>query len=193
MRRLGGSRDVTFDVRVIAATNRNPEEAMASGRLREDLYYRLAVFELVVPPLRERVEDLPLLCHAFIREFNKRHRTEVEGLRSSALACLERYNWRGNVRELRNLVERAVIVARSRWLEPSHFPAYVRNSDGVASDVSTTPAIVVPIGTPAAEAERQLILRTLEHCGNNKAEAARRLGLDVKTIRNKLKRTEGDG
>jgi DNA-binding NtrC family response regulator len=182
VRRLGGSTETTVDARVIAATNRDPGEALRDGSLREDLFYRLNIFELVVPPLRERQDDLPLLCHAFIREFNEKHRTEVEGLRESTLECLQRYHWRGNVRELRNLMERAIIVSRSRWLEPSHFPAYIRGAQPVEE-----PLLVVPIGTPAAEAERRLILRTLEHVGQNKAEAARRLGLDVKTIRNKLR------
>ncbi len=182
VRRLGGSTEIPFDVRVIAATNRDPAGAIREGHLREDLFYRLNVFEIVAPPLRERRDDLPLLCHAFLREFNQKHRTEVEGLRESTIECLQRYNWRGNVRELRNLMERAVIVARSRWLEPSHFPAYIRGAEPVDEAI-----LVVPIGTPAAEAERQLILKTLEHVGQNKAEAARTLGLDVKTIRNKLK------
>ncbi len=182
VRRLGGSTEIPFDVRVIAATNRDPAGAIRDGRLREDLFYRLNVFEIVVPPLRERRDDLPLLCHAFLREFNQKHRTDVEGLRDSTIECLQRYNWRGNVRELRNLMERAVIVARSRWLEPSHFPAYIRGAEPVEE-----PILVLPIGTPAAEAERRLILKTLEHVGQNKAEAARTLGLDVKTIRNKLK------
>jgi len=183
VRRLGGSAEIRFDVRVLAATNRDPPEAILSGRLREDLFYRINVFDLVVPPLRERRDDLPLLCHAFIREFNLKHRTEVEGLRDSTMECLQRYNWRGNVRELRNLMERAVIVSHSRWLEPSHFPAYVRG----AEPQEQQPLLVVPLGMPAAEAELRLILKTLEHVGNNKAEAARRLGIDVKTIRNRLK------
>lgn len=182
VRRLGGSNEIEFDVRVIAATNRNPAEAIREGRLREDLFYRINVFELVVPPLRDRQSDLPLLCHAFIREFNEKHRTEVEGLRDSTLEMLKQYQWRGNIRELRNLMERAVIVARGRWLEPAHFPAYVRGTEAVKE-----PTLTVPLGTSAAEVERQLILKTLEHVGNNKAEAARRLGLDVKTIRNKLR------
>lgn len=182
VRRLGGSKEIRFDVRVLAATNREPGEAIRDGRLREDLFYRLNVFELVVPPLRERLEDLPLLCQHFIREFNRKHGTGVEGLREASLACLQRYRWPGNVRELRNVMERAVIVARSRWLEPAHLPVYIRGAESQGEAV-----VVVPVGTPAAEAERRLILRTLEHVGNNKAEAARQLGLDVKTIRNKLR------
>jgi transcriptional regulator with PAS, ATPase and Fis domain len=182
VRRLGTTRDIPFDVRVLAATNQDPAEAMGEGRLREDVYFRLNVFELVVPPLRERTEDLPLLCHHFIREFNAKHHTEVDGLRESALDCMERYRWPGNVRELRNVMERAAIVARKGWIDPVHLPVYLRGSAREESAV-----VVMPVGTSAAEAERRLILRTLEHVGGNKAEAARRLGLDVKTIRNKLR------
>ncbi|MEX2570864.1 MAG: sigma-54 dependent transcriptional regulator [Gemmatimonadota bacterium] len=182
VRRLGGKGDTKIDVRVLAATNRDPGEALKEGRLREDLFYRLNVFDLKLPPLRERREDLHLLCHHFIREFNRKHRMEVEGLRESTLHHLERYAWPGNVRELRNVMERAAIVARGRWLEPSHLPAYIHGAESTEE-----PSLVVPIGTQAGEAERQLILRTLEHVGQNKSEAARRLGLDVKTIRNKLR------
>jgi DNA-binding NtrC family response regulator len=182
VRRLGSTRDIRFDVRVLTATNRDPAAAMREGRLREDVYFRLNVFELLVPPLRERLDDLPLLCHHFIREFNLKHETEVEGLREPTLECLQRYRWPGNVRELRNVMERAVILAGRRWLEPSHLPVYIRGSESEEAAV-----VMMPVGTSAAEAERRLILRTLEHVGNNKAEAARRLGLDVKTIRNKLR------
>ncbi|HEX7049977.1 MAG TPA: sigma-54 dependent transcriptional regulator [Longimicrobiales bacterium] len=181
-RRLGGSREVTFDVRVLAATNRSPLDAVRDGRLREDLFYRLNVFELTVPPLRERVEDIPLLAQHFIRDFNAKHQMHVEGFRDLTGELLVLYRWPGNVRELRNVIERAVILARSGWIEPRHLPPYLR-----ARELRHDPAIVVPIGTTAAEAEKLLILKTLEHVGNNKAEAARRLGLDVKTIRNKLR------
>jgi DNA-binding NtrC family response regulator len=156
--------------------------ALLEGQLREDVYFRLNVFELVVPPLRERLDDIPLLCHHFIRDFNRKHKTEVEGLRQSTLECLQRYRWPGNVRELRNVMERAVIVAGKRWLEPAHLPVYFR-----APEPEETAVMMMPVGTSIAEAERRLILGTLEHVGGNKAEAARRLGLDVKTIRNKLR------
>ncbi len=185
-RRLGGSREVEFDVRVLAATNRSPAAAVRNGRLREDLLYRLNVFEVVVPPLRERLQDVPLLAQYFIREFNGKHGTGVEGLRDATRELLGAYAWPGNVRELRNVIERAVIVAREGWLEPIHLPPYLR-----VREAGSNPIVVVPIGTTAADAERELILRTLEHVGHNKAEAARQLGLDVKTIRNKL-RTYGE-
>jgi DNA-binding NtrC family response regulator len=182
VRRLGGSREVVFDVRVLAATNRRPAEAVRDGHLREDLFYRLNVFELVVPPLRERLEDLALLAQHFVREYNRKHDTSVEGLRERSRTLLEGYAWPGNVRELRNIIERAVILARTGWIEPIHLPPYVRGSDEAAG-----PVITLPVGASAAEVEKQLILKTLEHVGQNKAEAARQLGLDVKTIRNKLK------
>jgi DNA-binding NtrC family response regulator len=181
VRRLGGSKEICFDVRVLAATNRPPAIAVEEGLFREDLFYRLNVFELVVPPLRDRIDDLPLLTQHFIRDFNRKHTMEVAGVRDEARALLEAYPWPGNVRELRNVLERAVIVCRSGWIEPSHLPPYFRSPAG------SQPTVQVPVGISAAAAERTLILRTLEHVGNNKAEAARRLGLDVKTIRNKLK------
>ncbi len=182
VRRLGGSREITVDVRVIAATNHNPREAMEEGRLREDLFYRLNVFALPMPSLRDRQGDIPLLVQHFIREFNERHATVVDAIREDALECLRSYPWPGNVRELRNVLERAVILAKGRWIERSHLPAYVLKPPDRAAD-----RIILPVGVTAAEAEKELILRTLGNVDNNKAEAARQLGLDVKTIRNKLK------
>jgi DNA-binding NtrC family response regulator len=182
VRRLGGSHEFSVDVRVIAATNKDPWSAVESGRLREDLYYRLNVFTVALPQLRERKVDIPLLAQHFIREFNRKHNVRVEGLREAALELLKAYSWPGNVRELRNVMERAVILARGRWIECNHLPAYIVTPQSGAST-----RIVLPFGVTAAEAEKELILKTLESAGNNKAEAARQLGLDVKTIRNKLK------
>jgi DNA-binding NtrC family response regulator len=185
VRRLGGTSEVVFDVRLLAATNRNPAEAVERGILREDLFYRLNVFELRSPALRERLEDLPLLTQHFVREFNAKHGTTVAGVRDTTRALLAGYPWPGNVRELRNVIERAVILAGKEWIEPDHLPPYVRGGEPGAEAV-----IVVPVGSTAAEVEKRLILKTLEFVGHNKAEAARRLGLDVKTIRNKLKAYE---
>jgi DNA-binding NtrC family response regulator len=182
-RRLGGSRDIPFDVRVLAATNRPPAQAIREGRLREDLYYRLTVFELTLPPLRERLEDVALLAQHFVREFGRKHGLDVDGVGDAARELLERHPWPGNVRELRNVIERATIVARTGWIEPRHLPPYLQMLRGGAGQATLT----VPAGTTLAEAERLLILQTLERVGNNKAEAARQLGLDVKTIRNKLR------
>jgi transcriptional regulator with PAS, ATPase and Fis domain len=182
VRRLGGKQEFEFDVRVIAATNQEPRNAIQEGRLREDLYYRLTVFTVHLPPLRDRKEDIPLLAQHFIGEFNKKHGTGVEALRDDALDMLMAYSWPGNVREFRNVMERALILSKSEWIETFHLPPYLRNP---GSESSTK--IVLPLGITAAEAERELILKTLEKTGHNKAEAARQLGLDVKTIRNKLK------
>jgi DNA-binding NtrC family response regulator len=182
VRRLGGGRDLRFDVRILAATNRNPVQAIRDGRLREDLYYRLNVFELVLPPLRERTEDIALLAQYFIRELGAKHGVQVEGVGEAARELLEAHPWPGNVRELRNVIERATIVARSGWIEPRHLPPYLQ-----ALRHGGSPVLTLPAGTTLAEAERLLILQTLDRVGHNKAEAARQLGLDVKTIRNKLR------
>jgi two-component system response regulator HydG len=182
VRRLGGKQEFEFDVRVIAATNQDPRTAIAEGRLREDLYYRLTVFTVHLPPLRDRKEDIPLLAQHFIAEFNKKHTANVEALRNDALEMLMSYSWPGNVREFRNVMERALILARGEWIETIHLPVDLRHPTPESST-----KIVLPLGITAAEAERELILKTLEKTNHNKAEAARQLGLDVKTIRNKLK------
>jgi DNA-binding NtrC family response regulator len=187
VRRVGGDREVTFDVRVLAATNQEPEQAVADGKLREDLMYRLNVFQVEVPPLRERPEDVPLLAHYFVRQLNEKHGLEVEGLRDSTLERLQAYDWPGNVRELRNVMERAVIVAGSGLVGPEDLPPFL-DGDGDAGG----PELVLPMDVTAREAEKQLILRTLDLVDGNKAEAARRLDLDPKTIRNKLKRYRED-
>ena len=182
VRRLGGSQEFTVDVRVIAATNREPWEAVQAARIREDLYYRLNVFTVPLPPLRDRREDIPLLALHFVREFNRKHRMNVEGIRADAVEVMNAYSWPGNVRELRNIVERAVILSREGWVERPHLPAYLTQTRAVSGG-----GMILQTGTTAAEVEKELILRTLEATGQNKAEAARRLGLDVKTIRNKLR------
>jgi DNA-binding NtrC family response regulator len=182
VRRLGGSQEFAFDVRLIAATNRDPQDAVRKGTLREDLYYRLNVFQVVLPALRDRKEDLPSLTQHFIREMNSKHNTAVVALRPEALERLQRYSWPGNVRELRNVLERAVILAKGEWIELSHLPPYLR---GIVDSQGSADALAV--AATAADVERELILKTLQQTGNNKTEAARRLGLDVKTIRNKLK------
>jgi DNA-binding NtrC family response regulator len=184
VRRLGGRQEYQFDVRVIAATNQDPHRAIGEKRFREDLYYRLAVFTINLPPLRDRRSDIPLIAQHFVEEFGARHFSRAEGIRESAMECLRQYSWPGNVRELRNVIERAVVLADGPWLETWHFPPYVREPDRLSSE-----KVVLRVGnTTVEDAERELILKTLEQAGNNKAEAARLLGVDVKTIRNKLGR-----
>lgn len=181
-RRLGGSKEIQFDVRVIAATNRELSAAVKDGLLREDLFYRLSVFDIALPPLHQREGDIALLTRHFIRQFSQKHNIQTEGISSSAQALLEAHPWPGNVRELRNVIERALIIAKGGWIEPQHLPMYLQSIKAGSS-----PTIQLPAGTTLAEAEKLLIMQTLERTGNNKAETARQLGLDVKTIRNKLK------
>ena len=182
VRRLGGHHEFEFDVRVVVATNRNPLQAVKEGKLREDLFYRLNVFSIALPPLRERPDDVPLLAQRFIKEFNAKHRTTIEGISDEAADELKKYPWPGNVRELRNVIERAVVLTKSDWIDTAVLPPYIRSS------APSNQKLVLDVGTTTmADAERELIIRTLERTGNNKAEAARQLGVDVKTIYNKLK------
>jgi transcriptional regulator with PAS, ATPase and Fis domain len=183
VRRVGVSQEMHVDVRVLAASNQEPRSAIENKKLREDLFYRLNVFTVVLPPLRQHKTDIPLLMQAFIEEFNKKHNSQVESCKAETLELLSSYSWPGNIRELRNVLERAVILVKGAWIEPSHLPAYIQNP-GTSSSRFDIP---LPHGATAAEAEKELILQTLRATENNKAEAARRLGLDVKTIRNKLK------
>jgi DNA-binding NtrC family response regulator len=185
-RTLGGQREQSVDIRVIAATNVDPPEAVRQGKLREDLFYRLNVFAIQLPPLRERKEDIPLLVQSFVREFNTRNNRTVAGVSDRTMALLEQHNWPGNIRELRNVIERATIVARGDMIEPGDLPLLT------PSTAPTPPA--APGGTALAagitvdEAERRLIEVTLAHTGGNKTRAAEMLGISLKTLHNKLNR-----
>jgi DNA-binding NtrC family response regulator len=181
-RRLGGRSEQAVDVRVIAATNIDPFDAVQKGKLREDLYYRLDVFAMKLPPLRDRKEDLPLLMQAFIGEFNGRNQRAVAGVDQQAMRLLEHYQWPGNVRELRNVIERATILAPGPLIEPRHLPPALtaEPNSASASQVALAPGITVE------EAERRLIVMTLEHTRDNKTRAAEILGISLKTLHNKL-------
>jgi DNA-binding NtrC family response regulator len=182
-RRLGGRQEQTVDVRVIAATNRDPSEAVRDGRLREDLYYRLNVFTIELPPLRDRRADIPLLVQTFLNEFNTRNNKSVRAVDQEAMYLLERYGWPGNIRELRNVIERATILAEGDFIETKHLPPPV-----VTRSEQTLPTVTLSPGTTVDEAERRLIVLTLEHTRNNKTRAAEILGISLKTLHNKLNR-----
>ncbi|NHZ73211.1 MAG: response regulator [Nitrospirae bacterium] len=182
VRRVGGRSERAVDVRTLAATNRDPDSALDSGLLRGDLYYRLCVFTIEMPPLRNRPEDISLLTQHFISQFNAKHGTAVEGVSEATLDRLGTHDWPGNVRELRNVIERGIILARQGWIETVHLPPFIRGGE-----IESRSGLVLPEGTTVAAAEKMLILQTLERVGNNKAKAARSLGVDVKTIRNKLR------
>jgi DNA-binding NtrC family response regulator len=180
-RRVGGGKgEIQVDVRVVAATNQVPTEAIANGKLREDLFYRLNVFSIHLPPLRERREDIPLLARNFIEEFNRQDNRQVRGLSSEAEKELERYHWPGNVRELRNVIQRAVVISGTGLIGIEHLP------DTVLRAAAPAP---VPTGgsvTPIREMERDMILRALEETGQDKRRAAQLLGISLKTLYNKL-------
>ena len=182
-RRLGGRQEIAVDVRVIAATNRDPEDSVRANKLREDLFYRLNVFSIHIPPLRDRRDDIPLLVQSFLAEFNARNAKAVRAVSNDTMRALENYQWPGNVRELRNVIERATILAEGEFIETRHLPpALIERSESNLPTLTLTPGMTVD------EAERRLILLTLEHTRNNKTRAAEILGISLKTLHNKLNR-----
>ena len=189
VRRLGGKSEISVDVRIIASTNKQVEEALRKGELREDLYYRLNVFQILLPPLRQREGDLPVLIEALIQMLNLKHNCRVSEVSSEVLDAFKRHNWPGNVRELRNVLERAVIVAGEGAIASQHLP----HDFGVAIGSRPAPqlndpdSVRLPVGTTVGEAEKALIQLTLQHTKNNKTRAAEILGISLKTLFNKLK------
>jgi DNA-binding NtrC family response regulator len=186
-RRLGGRQEQSVDVRIIAATNLNPSEAVRTAKLREDLYYRLNVFAIELPPLRERREDVPLLIQRFLNEFNAVNGKSVRAVDHEAMQVLEQYPWPGNIRELRNVMERATILADADFITLRHLPPLL-----VAKGEETLPTVTLTPGTTVDEAERRLILLTLDHTRGNKTRAAEILGISLKTLHNKLNRMKDE-
>jgi DNA-binding NtrC family response regulator len=188
LRRLGARTEQEVDVRVLAATNRDPAEAVAQGDLRPDLYYRLNVFHIHMPPLREHLEDLPAMAEAMLAEMNQKHGRHVSGLAPSLLDRLLAHDWPGNGRELRNTIERAVILcADGAPLDAGHLPAGFGKAQTQAAETFDASVVPVHVGSTVSEGERLLILRTLEATGQNKTRAAEILGVSLKTLHNKLK------
>ncbi len=180
--KVGGREPIPVDVRVIATTNRDPKKLIEEGKFREDLYYRLNVIPIKLPPLRERMEDLPVLTEHFLRKHCAENGRSIASLAPETLSLLNKYQWRGNVRELENIIERAVLVCPGDVIEPSHL--FMEDSEQA------------PAGAPGGalgsfrgtiyEMERELIFKTLEETGNNKTKAAEILGISIRTLRNKL-------
>ncbi len=183
LRRLGSKTETPVDVRIVAATNKDPQTAVANGELRGDLYYRLNVFNIGMPSLREHKQDIPTLAAHLIEEMNRKHGTSVTGLSSSLLGRLEDHSWPGNVRELRNTLERAVILASNGILGLENLPP----DFGQIPHEDHADSIKVAVGTTVNIAEKQLILKTLASTQNNKTKAAEILGISIKTLQNKLK------
>ncbi len=189
VRRLGGKSEISVDVRVIAATNRNVDEALKKGDLREDLYYRLNVFQIALPPLRQRMSDLPLLAEALIAHLNRKHDCNVTSVTQDVMEAFKKFSWPGNVRELRNVLERAVIMAGEGAIQMSHLPYDFGVSVGSRppAQIFEPDTVRLPVGTTVSEAEKALIQLTLQHTKNNKTRAAEILGISLKTLFNKLK------
>jgi DNA-binding NtrC family response regulator len=191
LRRLGSKTETSVDVRVVAATNKITEEAVAKGELRNDLYYRLNVFSINMPPLREHKEDLPELVKALISEIDAKHGRNVAMVSEAVMNIFANHSWPGNVRELRNALERAIIVCDGSVIETRHLPP------GFGQVTPKPPvleanAVRLGVGTTVGEAERLLIMKTLESTNNNKTRAAEILGISLKTLHNKLKEYSQD-
>jgi len=189
VRRLGGKNEMSVDVRVVAATNQNLDEALKKGDLREDLFYRLNVFQIALPPLRQRLDDLPILTETLIAHLNRKHGSNVAFASPDVLEAFRKHNWPGNVRELRNVLERAVIMAGEGAIHMSHLPFDFGAAPGSrpVAQVLEPDGVRLPVGTTVSDAEKALIQLTLQHTKNNKTRAAEILGISLKTLFNKLK------
>jgi DNA-binding NtrC family response regulator len=183
VRRLGSRKEIEVDVRLLAATNRMPQQAVSEGKLRDDLLYRLNVFSIHLPSLRERKEDLPILAQHLVTQLAEKHGRPARYLSRAALDALQFHSWPGNVRELRNVIERAVIICSGEQIERHYFAPYpIDQRERMRSE----DMLSLPVGTPLEEVERQMIMRTLQKTKNNKTRAAELLGISLKTLHNKL-------
>jgi DNA-binding NtrC family response regulator len=175
-------------VRVLAATNKNPEQAVADGHLRQDLYFRLNVFHIHLPPLREHKGDLPALIDHLLADISEKHGKKVTGVGADVMELFKSYPWPGNVRELRNVLERAAIASDRGIIGRQHLPSDFGHAPAVAT--AGLGGLRFPIGTTVDDAERELILQTLAATNQNKTRAAELLGISLKTLHNKLKEYE---
>lgn len=178
--RVGGDEVIGVDVRVIAATNKNLWEEIEAGRFRDDLFYRLNVVSINVPPLSERREDIPLLAQHFLTMFSEKNHKNIKGFTPQAMDQLMKHEWPGNIRELMNVIERAVVLTRAEYLDEQELVLMSRNATLPQHDVTGT--------VPLEEVEKSTVLKTLALTGGNKSETARRLGITRKTLREKLKK-----
>ncbi len=182
IRRLGGKKEITVDIRILAATNKNLQQAIADGELREDLYYRLAVVKIDLPPLRERADDIQLLANEFLGRFSQQNGKTITGFEDVAWQWIMGYHWPGNVRELKNAVERAVIMARGTTIGAADImPRHLQNG-GLPT------ALTISVGATAAEARQQLVLRTFASTAGDAERAAKVLGISEREVRGELLR-----
>jgi len=178
--RVGGTHPIQVDTRIVATSNRNLEQAVEQGKLREDLFFRLNVIQIHLPPLRERKEDIPALMDHFLKCYAQENGRNITGFSPLTRKLFLEYDWPGNVRELQNAIERAVVLTSDLLLEPEHFLLLGARPRKGEADGPTA-------GLTVAQVEKQLILKTLEHCNQNRTQAAKILGISVRTLRNKLK------
>src|SRR4030081_1596263 len=190
VRRLGSKSETPVDVRVLAATNKDPEQAVASGHMPQDFFFRRNVFHINLPPLREHKDDIPLLVEHMLRDLNTKHGKNMRGIGSEVLDIFMSHTWPGNIRELRNVLERAAIMSEKDLIMRSSLPGEFGKS--AAKGPSDLSAIKFPVGTTVDAMERELILQTLAATGNNKTRAADLLGVSLKTLHNKLKEYGGE-
>lgn len=180
LRRLGGKKEIQVDARVIVATSRNLDEAVEEGAFRADLLDRLNVFSIKIPALRERAEDIPLLAHTFLEEFNLKNDKAVKGISREAMHLLKTYSWSGNVRELKNVIERAVVVSKSDSLDVEDLP------ETLTSKAHKAPTVQFRLGQTMEDVEKEFLFHTLSYVDGNKTKAAKLLDISLKTLHNKL-------
>ena len=178
--RVGGNKTIQVDIRIIAASNRDLQEAVEQGRFREDLYYRLNVVNIKLPPLRERKEDIPFLSHFFMEKYNQKYQMKVKGVSQRAMNVLADYQWKGNVRELENTLESIMVINSPEVIDLPHLPQEIREFR------ESPEVILVKIGTPLEEVEKEILLQTLKITKGNKRKAAQLLGINVRTIHRKM-------
>ncbi|MCX7604138.1 MAG: sigma 54-interacting transcriptional regulator, partial [Bryobacteraceae bacterium] len=190
-RRLGGLRDINLDLRVIAATNKNLRDAVKEGAFRQDLYFRLNVIHITIPPLRERPEDIAALANFFVQHYNRKFKRQMAGISPEAMRMLLAHDWPGNVRELRNAIERAMILEDSDHITPASLPRSISRLEDGPSDEPARPEALPAIpdtGLSLEENERRLIIAALEKTGGNQTQAARLLQITRDTLRYKMKK-----
>ncbi|MFA7418938.1 MAG: sigma-54 dependent transcriptional regulator [Melioribacteraceae bacterium] len=184
--RLGGEKEVSVNVRVLAATNRNLEEEVSRGSFREDLYYRLNVAKITIPPLRERKEDIILIAYSFLNEFSKKFGKNIQGIDAAGLELLKSYKWKGNIRELRNVMERVMLLAEEEELTDGHFAFLLDGKDVIETEEEKFILQVPPKGVKIEVVLKALILKTLKITGGNQVKAAKVLGLSRSKLRYRM-------
>jgi transcriptional regulator with PAS, ATPase and Fis domain len=180
-KRVGGLTDIRVDVRVVAATNKNLEEDVKAGKFREDLFYRLQVMPITLPPLRDRKGDVPLLASYFVDRYNREFKKRIRGLSSAALALVDQYSWPGNIRELRNAIERAMLLTTDDWIEPQDLTTLTRKAAPTQFELPAD-------GVSLEEVERQLLTQALERTGGNQTQAAQLLRINRDQVRYRIEK-----